>query len=208
MGNFNRDNYSRGNTDRNDRETFRATCADCGKSCELPFKPSNGRPVYCRDCFKKHSPEESRGRDSGRGRDAGRGRDRFSRDSRGDREMFEAVCANCGANCKVPFRPTEGKDTLCSKCFEEKGGDSRRITNGSGKELSEINAKLDKILEILNFASEELEKDEEVETVEELEPQEALTEIVEEEVKAEEAVEKPKKKATKAKAKKKTAKEA
>ena len=200
MGNFNRDNYSRGNSDRNDRETFRATCADCGKSCELPFKPSNGRPVYCRDCFKKHSPEESHGRDSGRGRDAGRGRDRFSRDSRGDKEMFEAVCANCGANCKVPFRPTEGKDTLCSKCFEEKGGDSRRSTNGSAKQLDEINSKLDKILEILNFASEELENEELADVDEELEPQEKLEEITEEE--------KPKKKATKTKAKKTPAKKA
>lgn len=198
MGNFNRGNsYNRGNSDR---ETFKARCADCGRDCDLPFKPSNGRPVYCRDCFKNHSSS-----DEGRGRDSGRGRDRYSSDrsSRGDREMFEATCANCGANCKVPFRPTEGKDTLCSKCFEEKGGDSRRSTNGSGQQLTEINKKLDQILEILNFASDELEKEDmEVETEVEQDPEE------EKEV-DEEITEKPKKTtAKKTPAKKKTTKKA
>ena len=35
------------------REMHKATCADCGKECEVPFKPSGDRPVYCRDCFSK-----------------------------------------------------------------------------------------------------------------------------------------------------------
>ncbi|WAI02156.1 CxxC-x17-CxxC domain-containing protein [Methanogenium organophilum] len=36
------------------REMHKATCADCGKECEVPFKPTEGRPVYCNDCFPKH----------------------------------------------------------------------------------------------------------------------------------------------------------
>jgi len=44
------------------REYFKAVCSDCGKECEVPFKPTQGRPVYCRDCFKKHQPE-NRGHD-------------------------------------------------------------------------------------------------------------------------------------------------
>ena len=36
------------------REMHKATCADCGKECDVPFKPSAGRPVYCRDCYQKH----------------------------------------------------------------------------------------------------------------------------------------------------------
>ncbi|TEU13256.1 MAG: DNA-directed RNA polymerase [Hadesarchaea archaeon] len=39
------------------RQMFKATCADCGKECEVPFKPTEGRPVYCRDCFQKHRSE-------------------------------------------------------------------------------------------------------------------------------------------------------
>jgi CxxC-x17-CxxC domain-containing protein len=35
------------------REMFKATCAECKKECEVPFKPSGDRPVYCRECFAK-----------------------------------------------------------------------------------------------------------------------------------------------------------
>ena len=45
-----------GNRDRAPREFFKAVCSDCGKECEVPFKPTEGRPVYCRDCFKNHAP--------------------------------------------------------------------------------------------------------------------------------------------------------
>ena len=44
------------------REFFNATCADCGKECEIPFKPTEGRPVYCRDCYRQHKPAENRRR--------------------------------------------------------------------------------------------------------------------------------------------------
>lgn len=33
------------------RELFNAICAECGVETQVPFKPSNNRPVYCRDCF-------------------------------------------------------------------------------------------------------------------------------------------------------------
>lgn len=36
------------------REMHKAVCADCGNECEVPFKPSKDRPVYCRDCYGKH----------------------------------------------------------------------------------------------------------------------------------------------------------
>ena len=35
------------------REMFKATCEECKKECEVPFKPSGGRPVYCKECFSK-----------------------------------------------------------------------------------------------------------------------------------------------------------
>ncbi|MBW2991693.1 DNA-directed RNA polymerase [Candidatus Woesearchaeota archaeon] len=38
----------------NNREMHKARCADCGKECEVPFVPKEGRPVYCRDCYPKH----------------------------------------------------------------------------------------------------------------------------------------------------------
>ena len=38
--------------DRPPRETYEATCAECGATTTVPFKPTQGRPVYCRDCYK------------------------------------------------------------------------------------------------------------------------------------------------------------
>jgi CxxC-x17-CxxC domain-containing protein len=28
-------------------------CSQCGKETTVPFKPTQGRPVYCRDCFQQ-----------------------------------------------------------------------------------------------------------------------------------------------------------
>ncbi|MFH1448720.1 MAG: CxxC-x17-CxxC domain-containing protein [Candidatus Micrarchaeota archaeon] len=36
------------------REMHNATCSDCGQECQVPFKPTEGKPVYCRDCYQKH----------------------------------------------------------------------------------------------------------------------------------------------------------
>jgi len=30
----------------------RATCSQCGKDTTVPFRPTQGRPVLCRDCFQ------------------------------------------------------------------------------------------------------------------------------------------------------------
>lgn len=47
-----RGGYSRqGSGFRTQREMHPATCASCGESTQVPFKPSGDRPVYCKDCF-------------------------------------------------------------------------------------------------------------------------------------------------------------
>ena len=35
------------------RPMFAIVCYQCGKDCEIPFKPVAGRPVYCPECFAK-----------------------------------------------------------------------------------------------------------------------------------------------------------
>ena len=44
FGNFNRFNSG-------PREMHKATCSKCKKECEVPFKPTEGKPVYCKDCY-------------------------------------------------------------------------------------------------------------------------------------------------------------
>ncbi|MCM8812371.1 MAG: DNA-directed RNA polymerase [Candidatus Omnitrophica bacterium] len=37
------------------REMHKTTCSECKKECEVPFKPSGDRPVFCKDCFSKRN---------------------------------------------------------------------------------------------------------------------------------------------------------
>lgn len=114
----------------------------------------------------------SRGGDRGgfapRGRSFGGGRG-FDRPQRGgDREMFKATCSNCGKECEVPFRPTNGKPVYCSDCFEKMGGrrnesprseyprpersDFRSQPQAPGigsAQLDALNSKLDRIISLL-----------------------------------------------------------
>jgi len=50
---FNPDGGRGGRGDGRPMEFHKATCAECKKECEVPFKPSGDRPVYCKDCFAK-----------------------------------------------------------------------------------------------------------------------------------------------------------
>ena len=36
------------------REMHKTTCSECKKECEVPFKPTEGKPVYCKECYAKH----------------------------------------------------------------------------------------------------------------------------------------------------------
>ena len=38
------------------RQMFPVTCAECGKSTEVPFEPRGDSPVYCSDCYRKTRP--------------------------------------------------------------------------------------------------------------------------------------------------------
>lgn len=35
------------------RQMHAAVCAECGKECEVPFEPREGKPVYCSECYSK-----------------------------------------------------------------------------------------------------------------------------------------------------------
>ncbi len=167
MGRFNRD--SRPGDDRGPREFGRrefggggrsfggassgprvmhkAVCSECGKDCEIPFRPTGGRPIFCSNCFEKQGGGSSTRPMGG----SNFSRPSFSKPSfGGDRQMFEATCGKCGDKCEVPFRPTEGKPVFCSNCFEKGGAAGGRNTEHYREQFDIINAKLEKIMKALN----------------------------------------------------------
>lgn len=88
-----------------------------------------------------------------------RGGRRFDRGSQG---MHDVVCAKCGKDCQVPFKPTTDKPVFCNDCFRSTGGrnDAGPSSGPTQDQFKKLNAKLDKILEILNSLTVEEVEDE------------------------------------------------
>jgi len=144
-----------GGRDRGRPEMHRAVCSECGNECEVPFRPTGDKPVYCSDCFKKQGGGGDRG-DRGGSRDRGgfggdrgdRGRSDFS-----ERQMHKAVCAECGNECEVPFKPTGDKPVYCKNCFGKDDGGFKPKKTDESKQLFELlNTKLDRIIKALEAA--------------------------------------------------------
>jgi len=36
-----------------------------------------------------------------------------------EREMFDAKCADCGNDCRLPFKPKEDRPVYCNECFQK-----------------------------------------------------------------------------------------
>ena len=70
MRNFNQDNRRSGRRDFDRRDSGRRTmhqavCDECGKDCEVPFRPSGDRPIYCSSCFENKGGRSDNSRRSG-----------------------------------------------------------------------------------------------------------------------------------------------
>ncbi len=48
-----------GGGNRPPRQMFQVTCSECGQQTEVPFKPTEGRPVYCRNCYQAQKGNSS-----------------------------------------------------------------------------------------------------------------------------------------------------
>jgi CxxC-x17-CxxC domain-containing protein len=99
-----------------DRKMYKAVCSECGKECEVPFEPTEGKPIRCQDCFRKY--KQSKGGSNGFNRNSRFGGNRrFGNDNRSERQMYKAKCADCGKECEVPFKPTGDKPVYCRECY-------------------------------------------------------------------------------------------
>jgi CxxC-x17-CxxC domain-containing protein len=53
MGDYNKDRFSGGKSFG--RQMLHKTiCSKCNKECEVPFRPTGSRPVFCKDCFQSN----------------------------------------------------------------------------------------------------------------------------------------------------------
>ena len=78
-------------------------CEDCGKEFvfsarEQEFYAQKGlanTPKRCQECRK-------------------------ARKHKSKRKMYDAICSQCGAETKVPFKPVSGKEIYCKECYQKR----------------------------------------------------------------------------------------
>ncbi len=58
---FKKKSYAGRSSDDIEVTFYKATCADCKKTCEVPFRPNGEKPVFCRDCFGSKKGADERG---------------------------------------------------------------------------------------------------------------------------------------------------
>jgi len=89
------------------------TCADCGATFtftaqEQEFFQSKGytnEPKRCPTCREARKAERFGGSSGG--------------GYRAKRQMYPAVCAQCGKDTEVPFEPRSGRPVYCSDCYSK-----------------------------------------------------------------------------------------
>ena len=92
------------------------TCADCGQSFiftadDQSYHAEKGytnEPKRCTPCRQTRRDQRTS--------------DDFGGYDRGPREMHPIVCAECGKDATVPFRPRGDRPVYCSDCFSRQGG--------------------------------------------------------------------------------------
>lgn len=114
----------RGGRPQRQSELFKATCSACHKSCEVPFRPSGDKPVFCSACFNKKERNEERGG----------GRDYGSRsDSRTERPEYAQ-----------PRREYASKREETPRIVRDSGLEDVK------RQLATIESRLNRILDLLN----------------------------------------------------------
>lgn len=112
-----------GNRDFRESQMFSATCAECQKTCEVPFRPSGDKPVYCSYCFSKHKED---------GGDHPRRNDRNDRRDERPHSATNSFASRTPSFDRAPKAQADNTLVLDLK-----------------KQIENVNNKLDKVMELL-----------------------------------------------------------
>jgi len=133
---FNKKPWNKGPKSFADKPMFSTTCSNCGKPCEVPFRPVDGRPVFCKDCFEK-------GRDG-----AAPARGSFNsqperHDRRDDRNFAPAARSNDFSQDRAPKQSADPRIDIVVKQLEKVSSQLDRLIGmmvkpGSEKQISQI----------------------------------------------------------------------
>jgi len=105
-------------------ELYPTVCTSCGRACEVPFRPSADKLVYCSNCFGK------------KGQDA-------SRDARGNRDGDRAQ-----PHFKKEFKPERDERSY----GEERSSRKDQAHEELKKQIANLESKVNRVIELLGTA--------------------------------------------------------
>jgi CxxC-x17-CxxC domain-containing protein len=101
------------------------TCSDCNNSFtfsaeeqeQFQTRGYTNEPKRCLECRQARKSERfSNGGGNSYGNNSYGNR---SYSSASPRQMFPAVCSDCGKETSVPFEPRQGRPVYCSDCYRK-----------------------------------------------------------------------------------------
>lgn len=113
------------------------TCRDCGEAFvftagEQDFYQQRGysEPQRCRSCRDKRKTQRNSGSGYESNERGGGGFNNRATDSYSERprQLYSAVCSECGIETQVPFSPTPGKPVYCRNCYANRRSSERYNT--------------------------------------------------------------------------------
>ncbi len=122
-----------GGRDGDRPEMHNAKCSDCGNNCEVPFRPTGDKPVFCSDCFKNKGSDNSRDSRGGGKRDFG-GRD--SRPRFADKYPSKGGDRKEGSDYKAQFEILNTKlDKILRALSSDTSKESSRVVATESKKF-------------------------------------------------------------------------
>ena len=98
------------------------TCQDCNQ----PFTFSADDQAYHAEKGFTNEPKRCPSCRQARRSERGNGGGYSGGYSQSPREMYPAVCAQCGKQTEVPFQPRQDRPVYCSDCFRQQPASSSR----------------------------------------------------------------------------------
>lgn len=92
------------------REEHEITCSMCGRKDKVPFRPSKGTAVLCRNCYDVKRRRRNRNKEMLK-KIVGR---------------FEITCDRCGSKAEVDYRRYSAPVKLCDQCHRELKGEDEQ----------------------------------------------------------------------------------
>ena len=108
---------------------FSAVCSECNRTCEVPFRPTGDRPVFCNDCFSNKRGSSQGG---------------HPQTQRAEQSSYDGYTRRYAS----PARGLPQRDFTPPASFSKPPVEDKRI-NELKQQLDAVNKKLDTVIEMM-----------------------------------------------------------